>query len=329
MEYEQFRIEYTKRCMDILNTQNHPERVKLRLAGYRGADEKEAEEIRATNRRTFQSDADELMGDVLSIEVRTHSDGTGDFVGIAVRDAYKQYIIDGWATLDKKLKDTVGRLAYLDSTILTSVSDYEAVKDKLILTLRNVPRSRLNLQDCLCQRMDDFAIVLYVVSGTTNDEGRLIAPVMKEAASKWGIPEDEIFQRALENTARLTPVRVGGSKEMQGRNVNEDIPLNCDADVEPAKQKLGRTDELVLLATPSTDGAIAFFFPGMMDRIAELLGGDYLVAPLSKDYMLFHRAGTVRPERIRRFLQNNAKEEDALSQTVYYYNYNKHRIVKR
>ena len=330
MEYEQFRIEYTKRCMDLLNAQDHPERVKLRLAGYRGADENEAEEVRATNRRTFHSDAEELQGDMLSIQVRTHSDGISDYVGISVQDAYEQYKIDEWATLDDKLKDAVGKLSHLDSSVLTKASDYQAVKDKLIVTLRNVPRSKLNLQTCLCQRMDDFAIVLYLVSGNTGDGGRLISPVTKDTATKWGIPEDEIFQHALENTARLTPVRVGRSKAyMRTGRLTEEIPLNSDADVEPAKRELGRADDLILLATPSTDGAIAFFFPGMMDRIAALLGGDYLVAPISTDFMLFHRPGTIRPEVIRSFLRKTANEDDALSQNVYYYNHSKRRLVKR
>ena len=44
---------------------------------------------------------------------------------------------------------------------------------------------------------------------------------------------------------------------------------------------------------------------------------------------IFFRSWAIRPEGIRRFLRNHVNKEDALSQSIYYYNNSKHCLVKR
>lgn len=74
--------------------------------------------------------------------------------------------------------------------------------------------------------------------------------------------------------------------------------------------------------TTQMNGAIAMFYPGVKERIAELFGGDYYVAFTSIQESRLHKKGTVPPRQILEQIKSANKTFDPteiLTRKVYLY----------
>ena len=332
MDYEAFRIAYTERLMKIFNVEENPEAVRLLLKGYTSTDKKELDTIRNTNQQYLHLESDVLEDDFLLITVHASEDKPELVVRSYIRAMYEDYQKDGWDAIDEYIQNTIEHQGRTNTDIIDKMDNYVAIKDSLIVVLRNISRKQLVQRECVFQRMDDFAIVLYVHVGDADDGTRLVVNLPKRYFESWGVPEDEVFALALENTMRITKVGViQGKTILINGSFEGAIPFDSDDDLEYAMEAIKDPVQIALVTSPNGDGAVSFFFPGMMDRLAKLFGGDYLVAPIGEDRMLFHKAGTIKPENIRNGLRrSNAGLPDMmLSENVYYYDAQKRRLKKR
>lgn len=74
--------------------------------------------------------------------------------------------------------------------------------------------------------------------------------------------------------------------------------------------------------TTQINGAIAMFYPGVMERIAELFGDDYYIAFTGTCEARLHKKGTIQPRNILMRLKQMNKAFDpseTLSNKVYLY----------
>ena len=92
---------------------------------------------------------------------------------------------------------------------------------------------------------------------------------------KWDLDEQEVFDRALENTMRLQPPilyviasMLGGRPQMQEVPFVDDESVSFDLDAQ-----YGPT----LTTQQPANGAIAAFYPGVLDRLYWMVGGDVYV----------------------------------------------------
>ena len=92
--------------------------------------------------------------------------------------------------------------------------------------------------------------------------------------------------------------------------------------------QISRNDVPVVTTTRQINGAIAMFYPGVQERLAELVGGEYYVAFTATDSAMIHRVGSVSPRELLLRLKHvrSVMPEDFLSKYVYKYNSEKKKI---
>ncbi len=78
----------------------------------------------------------------------------------------------------------------------------------------------------------------------------------------------------------------------------------------------------VLTTTRQVNGAVALFYPGVQERLAELFGGSYYIAFTSIHEAQLHAYGTVKPSQVKDCLLdtlNYFPEEEVLTRRVFFY----------
>ena len=138
-------------------------------------------------------------------------------------------------------------------------------------------------------------------------------------AARLGRGEEEILLDALlktvaEEKARLTPLwemvfGPGSGEEMRDMLEEGKNPVN---------------EALVLTAGSGLLGASAFFYPGMAERIGEVMGDDYYILPSSVHELLIIPAkGADSPEGMARMVrsinEDQVKKEERLGNRVLLY----------
>jgi hypothetical protein len=87
-------------------------------------------------------------------------------------------------------------------------------------------------------------------------------------------------------------------------------------------REIGPADIPVVTTTKQRNGAIAMFYPGVKEKLAELFGGNYYVAFTSVDDARIHAKGTISPIDILSRLKDvndHFPKEDILSRKVFFY----------
>ena len=137
-------------------------------------------------------------------------------------------------------------------------------------------------------------------------------------AEKWNLTQEEIFREAMENTARQAPPRIYFD------------PSECvrrDPGVGDFMQQGYRMPDYNIMLGPyittlgTMNGAAAMFYPGVQERLAELLGGDYYAVFTAVHEARLHRPGELDPEHMLRILEEINAEwpDEMLTRQVYRY----------
>ena len=78
----------------------------------------------------------------------------------------------------------------------------------------------------------------------------------------------------------------------------------------------------MVTTTRQLNGAIAMFYPGVKERLAELFDGSFYIAFTSLHEARVHRVGSISPRRIHRALNDineRFPKNEVLSRMVYLY----------
>lgn len=201
---------------------------------------------------------------------------------------------------------------------LDLLSGYDWVKDKLIL--RPIWKKKVKENHVYKDMGGDVALVLYAIVLDDRENGILnTAKVPKEIAENWGVPMDVVWGRAMQNTFKNAEPRIYSNIfDIEGCPHEESALLDEDfvSTIKP--------DSVALLTTTrKTNGAIALFYDGVREKIAELYGGSYFVVFTSVHEAMIHREGSIEPYSIKRNLTETNRifgEEDTLTESVFYYN---------
>lgn len=185
-----------------------------------------------------------------------------------------------------------------------NLDDYEGNPDELILSVYG------DMALCVCA---DLA-----------DDGHDTPYVPKSALPLMRMTESEAIDLAMEHmAAQSVPVLtdLGEIDCERGADGMEEFFARI---IEPGSDRSGyQTTGLTLIGGLSVSqwGALGIFHPGVMERCAEMLGGDYYVVFLGRELCLLHPAGLVDAIGLRDQLGqvNQAYGDEVLSRTVYLY----------
>lgn len=159
---------------------------------------------------------------------------------------------------------------YLD-TLKKAVKDrqdYGAVKEGLIIRPLNYQRNREKLSECVYRQTGDVALALYQLLGERNHTIHT-SRIEKKDLHRWDMDgqEEEILDVALRNTARIYPPCV--YSRIYGDAVNF-LTHHLE------KDDIMFLNQVILLSTfETTNGAAALFYPGVREKMLEIIGGPF------------------------------------------------------
>ena len=177
----------------------------------------------------------------------------------------------------KQMHDaTIG--TYPEALNLRASGDYAKIKEHLILRPLNYELHEFELFDCVYKKINDFVLVLYQLIGVKEEpqqNGKMThftsSKIKRSELKRWGISEEEVLDEALKNTARLFPPCIFNKKTGKEANFLEEKGLTKKDIIAPFFPV-----ECILLSTfTTTNGAIALFYPGVIEKMMKIMGGSF------------------------------------------------------
>ena len=317
MTYEDFCMEAVQHLIVHCHLEENPERMKLYMNGFQADDPETERFVQATNEKYGHAGADHLVGDYIVL-FSSEKKGGSVFSRFEVKYLYSEFLRGGWERVEQIVDENTSKGEAIKPDFFSTLDQYDQVKDKLILCLRNGSDSSIR-KNYVFQRFCDIVIVLYIIAADFGDGNRMISKVPRNSFKQWKIAEDEVFLAALQNTARCSPPRiVYGMEEFLSGHVKGEEFMNP---LKPMRKLPRDSFGATVTAYPTTDGAAAIFYPGVMKRLSEMADGSYYVVFTGKDEAHIHAEGTVPIQRLNEVLYDSNREfpQDALTRHVYFY----------
>lgn len=218
--------------------------------------------------------------------------------------------------------------------------DYKKIKKKLVLRLINREQNEELLKQIPYLKFKDLAIVCHCIL-ITEEIGTGSILIYKHHLEAWNIGEDILFQDAFENSPKIEPYCIlkisDMMKEVLKRTIEERIDEICEEYETDKTELLNRTLEnmaqeleeknipmYVLTNQNRYYGAASLVYPGMLEKIGDILQEDYYVLPSSVHEIIFVGKtycmdSFVLNEIIEEINRTQVMEEEWLSDHTYLY----------
>jgi len=283
--------------------------------------------IKNTNMKYFKSESSTLLGDFaeLNIPCRTDDDKT-NFIRFDIKYLYDLFCSYGWESVKSHIDSNIsyaGRIEEKAGNIFNSLDSYGKIRDKLIIRPLSLKYNKAQLEEFVYKTVGDIALVLYAVVLDDSENNCLnTIKIPKQIFEKWNIDKDTLFLSTLLNTNVYAMPRMYTSLlNFESTPESESAFMSVDS---TAGHLRAETIPLVT-TTRKTNGAVAMFYPGVKEKIAEMFGDSFYVAFTSIHEAMLHKKGTFDPSSIRRHVRATNKAfgpEETLSDNVYFYDMN-------
>ena len=206
--------------------------------------------------------------------------------------------------------------------------DYDNIKDKLILELLDRDMNKERLEKIVHKEVGNgFVVVPYITIEEIFGSAMRTA-VTKDMAKDHDYDIDELMDVAFLNTmGRYTPVFLEANNPYDILNLSDTSnPMSEDF-------RIDKGQNLYMLTNAEGHyGATVFFYPGIAERIGDILGRNYYVLPSSVHEMMIvpEGKGVIIKDLKRLVREANAGVVDSrelLSNKVFYYNRKKNCLI--
>lgn len=207
----------------------------------------------------------------------------------------------------------------LDTTMFT---DYDRVKDHVIVVARNAEMNAEQLEDVPHEIVGDLALTyrIEVLDGRDNSFGSTL--INNQLMKGYGIDQQTLHEQAWKNTKELHPPKIRSMTEMMREMFADKYGENLPEDLEESLESLEGGPMYVVTNKDSVYGATYMCDPETMSKVAEMVGDNLVILPSS-----IHEC-IVLPQRFCDDMDNmkemvetvNSTEvpnEDILSNSVY------------
>lgn len=195
------------------------------------------------------------------------------------------------------------------------IMDWEAVRPLIRPQLLSCKENQRLLGRLVCKRLQDLAIVYAVQVGLQNENGSIY--VKRRLLEDWGISEEELHRQALNNM------------EADGYAIRSLSELLCEEMPVPAEE-IGPFPA-VLTNQRRLYGAAGILLGDMLKAYAEKMRTNFFLIPSSiHEFLLVPDDGKTAQDllnlMVREVNETEVREEDRLSDHVYYYDRETKRI---
>ncbi len=203
------------------------------------------------------------------------------------------------------------------------IFNYDKIKDRIFPRLINTSANEEYLADKPHRNIEDLSIV-YAVRVSEDANGFAEAVITDDLANMWGVDQEELNDRAMENIGERPPVFANIEEMIFGGMTTPDYEIE---DIEPESYSL---PFFVLTNQQKSKGAVLAVDPKTMNRITEKLGDVYVI-PSSVDETLIVPKNAVDDvnKLVTMVKEVNASEvrpEDQLSNNIYEYDSQTHSL---
>lgn len=241
-------------------------------------------------------------------------EGTNCAPTLYVEDYYKEYTRGaGIKALSRFAVTTAAQSMDMADSLADKAEDMVGGSSDLVVRLLNKNKNKEYLKgvpakDTCC----GFELIAYLESGEFG------AVVTEELLEAMGMDRNELFCKAIENTQEKYPAILCDLAESALI-----LQMECENLLE-SKAKLAPADSgpgYVLSNSSFYWGAGALFYPGVIERIHELLDGDFYVIPSSIHELIVVAAEGQDPQKmvdmIREANRTVVDEKDVLADDLY------------
>ena len=322
MTYEEFKSELFRIIMQQEEVKG--KKVMLLEKGFTTRDQQMLDMIRYINRINFGKEDDIVRADY--IHVMWGEGNIRSMMHWSIREYFSKFRKEGWEGILPELLIKIQNAGHSMDWLHMEHGGYELCKDRLIIRPINYENNKYELENCIYKRYGEVALTLYGVVSDEEDD-YVTMKITKNLIEEWNLPEAKIFQNALQNTNVMMPPRMYYCSDLKRKHDwNEGIFMEEAQDTAvfhvDLDNELEGTLGYRLSTTKNINGAVALFYPGVQERLAEMMGGDYLVGFTSIHEAIIHPAKCQNPQNMKesiRDINDVFPKEEMLTNAVYRY----------
>lgn len=158
--------------------------------------------------------------------------------------------------------------------------DYDQAKDHLFIRVSNAEKNEELISNAPHKIVDDLVITCHVAVEAT-DHGLASTIVNNDLLEHYGVSEKQLFEDAMITAPEVMPVKIDTMLNvisgMMPEAVSDDMMMD---------DSFPGASMMIVSNTTMVNGASALFYPGVMDEIADKIGGDYVVLPSSTNELI-------------------------------------------
>ena len=222
--------------------------------------------------------------------------------------------------VDKAVNVIEGGFANQPTVDVAALTDYDQMKDKLIMEVVSVEANADMLDKVPHKDMEDMAVV-YRFELDSNDDGRATVLVTNQLIETMGVTPEQLHADAMENAPELKPAVIKGMSEVMAEMMGmstEDLAM-MGMPMDPADEQM-----YVASVPDKIHGAGVLAYQDFMDQAAERAGGDFFILPSSiHEVLIVPDNGNMSLSDLEAMVKEvNATQvapEDKLTDSVYHY----------
>ena len=248
--------------------------------------------------------------------------------GIDVKDLYERYMEgSSMESISYSVQDEIEKLKTVGMLEGEMTPDsYQKIRKYLFVKPLNKKAHSLELEDAVHKDVGDIACVVYMMLSNTN--AYFCVKIKNQHLKQWKMTKEAVMEEALKNTCQMAPPLICTNDENKWGGSFMENGAFC----------LSKSDKVmgVRLSTNTKEyGAISVFYPGVLQRLAQLMGSDLYILFTSGNESTIYSANESNLEDIKTELNEmvieyrNAMvfkcrngmvfEEKLLSEELYYY----------
>ena len=256
--------------------------------------------------------------DRLFVEAFENSSGK-QLCGIDVKDLYERCMEgSSMESISYSVQDEIEKLKTVGMLEGEMTPDsYQKIRKYLFVKPLNKKAHSLELEDAVHKDVGDIACVVYMMLSNTNEY--FCVKIKNQHLKQWKMTKEAVMEEALKNTCQMTPPFI----YTNGKNKSGGSFMNNGAFC------LSKSDKVMgvqLCTNAKENGAVSVFFPGVLQRLAQLMESDLYILFTSRNESSIYSVNESNLEDIKDELHimetdydNGIWYEDSLSEELYYY----------
>ena len=200
-------------------------------------------------------------------------------------------------------------------------------EDKIYFQLINTESNRDYLETVPHRELHDMSII-YRILVSKDEDGIQSVVVTNDLQDNWDVSEDELFDLASENTKELFPPKIQSMAEVMRSFLGPDLG---DFGAEDMDDIIGESPLWLVSNDMGVNGASNLIYGELLEEVAEKLDDDAIIIPSSLHEILAVPASGMDPEEVANMVrdinQSTVKEEDRLSNQVFFYGRSSKRLT--